>query len=118
MSADLIKKYVMITEGVTTQQLNEGTRETFDLLDQLQEALEQAVDVARQLERDEILGGVVSSYTRPWLQAWISDTNQMGSVDSMRDSLARRAEEDEYQNEFGDDDDAEGITRGPDGERR
>ena len=108
MSKDILKKYAMIVEG---KQLNESSdfRGTMNLLDELQEALENAVQIARMLERDEVLGGVVRSYTRPWLQAWISDSNQMGSVDSMRESLAQREEDSRYMDD--EDDNAEGDRK-------
>ena len=117
MSSDLLKKYAMIVESgnffhnpnvpddeqlpAPPEEVNineaDDNYQVNELLDQLEEALQQAVDVCRQLERTEQLGRVVNAYTRPWLQAWINDRHQMGSVDSMRETLVDNAsEEDEY----------------------
>ena len=46
-----------------------------------------------ELEDTDQLGRVVSAYTRPWLQAWISYRHQMGSVSSMRGTLEDNAED-------------------------
>lgn len=103
MSSDLLKKYAMIVESFgntapqeeANLQLNEedDNYQLNELLDQLEEALEQAGNICRELERSEQLGRVVRAYTRPWLQAWISDSHQMGSVYSMRETLVDNAED-------------------------
>ena len=105
MSSDLLKKYAMIVESFgnpapqeeANLQLNEedDNYHLNELLDQLEEALEQAGNICRELERSEQLGRVVRAYTRPWLQAWISDSHQMGSVYSMRETLVDNAEEED-----------------------
>ena len=113
MSSDLLKKYAMIVESsnyfnnptvpadeqlpappeeVTINEADDNYHVN-DLLDQLEQALQQAVRVCGELEDTEQLGRVVSAYTRPWLQAWISDRHQMGSVDSMRGTLEDNAED-------------------------
>lgn len=105
MSSDLLKKYAMIVESFgntalqeeANLQLNEedDNYQLNELLDQLEEALEQAGNICRELERSEQLGRVVRAYTRPWLQAWISDSHQMGSVYSMRETLVDNASDEE-----------------------
>lgn len=115
MSSDLLKKYAMIVESGNffhnpdvpdDEQLPAPPEEVditedgdddyiYGLLDQLEESLQEAVDVCRQLERSAQLGRVVNAYTRPWLQAWISDRHQMGSVFSMRETIEADSEEDE-----------------------
>jgi len=105
MSSDLLKKYAMIVESFgnpapqeeANLQLNEedDNYHLNELLDQLEQALQQAVRVCRELEDTKQLGRVVGAYTRPWLQAWISDRHQMGSVDSMRGTLEDNAEEED-----------------------
>ncbi len=122
MSLDSMKKFVLITEGIISE---ESGSNTGGLLDQLEEVLQQAVDIARELERDEIVGGAVKSYTRPWLQAWINDLNQIGSVYELRrriedeeDERRYREEEDrKYDAEHGDSDipdDSSGLNRNED----
>ena len=102
MSSDLLKKYAMIVESFGNMPVEATLNEADDnyhvndLLDQLEQALRQAVRVCGELEDTEQLGRVVGAYTRPWLQAWISDSHQMGSVYSMRGTLEDNAEEDEY----------------------
>ena len=99
MSSDLLKKYAMIVESCGNMPVEATINEADDnyhvneLLDQLEQALQQAVRVCGELEDTEQLGRVVSAYTRPWLQAWISDRHQMGSVDSMRGTLEDNAED-------------------------
>ena len=103
MSSDLLKKYAMIVESFgniapqeeANLQLNEedDNYHLNDLLDQLEQALRQAVRICGELEQSDQLGRVVGAYTRPWLQAWISDSHQMGSVDSMRGTLEDNAED-------------------------
>jgi hypothetical protein len=115
MSSDLLKKYAMIVESSNyfnnptipadeqlpappeevNLQLNEedDNYHLNELLDQLEQALQQAVRVCGELEDSKQLGRVVGAYTRPWLQAWISDRHQMGSVDSMRGTLEDNAED-------------------------
>jgi hypothetical protein len=117
MSSDLLKKYAMIVESSNyfnnptvpadeqlpappeevNLQLNEedDNYHLNELLDQLEEALEQAGNICRELEHSEQLGRVVRAYTRPWLQAWISDSHQMGSVYSMRETLVDNASDEE-----------------------
>lgn len=70
---------------------------TLDLVDQLEEALSQAVDIARQLESTRELGNVVGGYTRPWLEAFLSSNTQTGSITDLRGRLEDEDEEDDYQ---------------------
>lgn len=99
MSRDLMKKYAMIVEdGQSTR--GTSAMATSMLLDQLEELLNEAGEVCRQLERDPIVGRTVGAYTRPWLQAWIDGRHQSGSVEDLRDTLARHSSE-------GDDEDDE-----------
>lgn len=98
---DLLKEYIdrldAIASGETINEADDNYHVN-DLLDQLESALQQAVRVCGELEDTEQLGRVVGAYTRPWLQAWISDRHQMGSVDSMRGTLEDNAEDDDYEN--------------------
>ena len=99
MSSGLLKKYAMIVESFDNMPVEATINEADDnyhvndLLDQLEQALQQAVRVCGELEDTEQLGRVVGAYTRPWLQAWISDSHQMGSVYSMRGTLEDNAED-------------------------
>ena len=73
---------------------NGDTRELEDCLDQvdnsLQEAIAHAEDVAH-LARNEHsqVSGQIRSYLIPWLEKFISDTNQPGSLASLRRMLER-----------------------------
>lgn len=92
MSRELMKKYAMIVEdGQSTR----GTSAiaTLMLLDQLEELLTEAGEICRQLERAPIVGRTIGAYTRPWLQAWIDGRHQTGSVEYLRDMLARHSSE-------------------------
>ncbi len=95
MSSDLLKKYAMIVEnGSSLEQPvqealwdDEGTSHAADLIDQLEEALSEAVRIANQLESTKEVGNVVGAYTRPWLEAFLRSNSQTGSVTDLRGRL-------------------------------
>ncbi len=96
-----LREFIKMMDAIeTTKPVVEQTDDKqylYSLLDQLEDALSNAVDIARQLERSRELRGVVGAYTRPWLEAWLSDRHQMGSVVNLRNQL-EDDDEDNYEN--------------------
>ena len=94
-----LKEFVEMMDAIEAgQAVTEQTDDReylYSLLDQLEDALSNAVDIASQLGRSSELRGLINAYTRPWLEAWASDRNQMGSVPNLR---SRLEEDDDYEN--------------------
>jgi hypothetical protein len=90
-AADLLQEYIdrldTIAAGEPVVEQADDREYLNGLLDQLEDALNNAVDIASQLGRSSELRGVINAYTRPWLEAWASDRNQMGSVPNLRSRL-------------------------------
>lgn len=64
----------------------------YDLLDEAQEQLEAAINSLKMLSRETRsmggnINGQLESYTIPWLNKWINDTNQAGSLINIRRQL-------------------------------
>jgi hypothetical protein len=95
-----LKEFVEMMDAIEAgQPVTEQTDDReylYSLLDQLEDALSNAVDIASQLGRSSELRGVINAYTRPWLEAWASDRNQMGSVPNLRSRLEE--DDDDYEN--------------------
>lgn len=95
MKPELMKKYADI---VSKQYLNEDVETAEEMLSELEEVLNQAVDICNMLERvgSDISGpfsGQIRAYIRPHLQAWIEDSNQPGSIASLRRIIEDHREE-------------------------
>jgi hypothetical protein len=97
-SSKLLKEFIeqmdAIEAGKPVTEQTDDKEYLYGLLDQLEDALNNAVDIANQLGRSSELRGVIGSYTRPWLEAWASDRHQMGSVPNLR---SRLEEDDDYE---------------------
>jgi hypothetical protein len=110
MSSQELKKFITLLESIeaeTMQSVNEGDQtqiaQVEGLLDDLENALYEVVTICGRLSRagDWVSGpfsGQIDSYTRPWMQAFLEDRSQPGSVVSLRNIFERSREEedDEY----------------------
>ena len=75
---------------------NSDVVDSLDALDQIEEALYTAIEIAEGLARSEAAANVgrqftgqLRSYLIPSLRNWIENSNQIGSLESLRSGLNR-----------------------------
>jgi hypothetical protein len=112
MSTDILKKYVnIVNEGLETNEALVGpnsdmsrythpdienggleNRRVLAELEELEEAMHNVIDIARNLRRSgrQVRGpfvGQLESYFIPWMESFIEDRNQPGSIAALRRML-------------------------------
>lgn len=104
-----LKEYIDKLTEIESEAVNEASYEELDsvpnevreVLDELEEHLNNAIESARYLSRigRNVRGpftGQLESYLIPHLRSWVNDEHQPGSIPSLRGMVDERDEDSDY----------------------